>query len=137
MIHFRMKFHSELLLHRCDYALLQADYLLRECLTGMIHYHKRLLVPYCRTTASAAFPSALFYHPGCGHLDSTVRQIIMRNLIVRPMLGLCRRLYSLEVLMSDDRILEETAGAAHYGWFREFLLADPDDDLADERGWQF
>ena len=137
MIYLRVELHAELLFHRCDNAFLQRDDFLRECLASIIHYHKRLLIPYCSTSAPTAFPSTLLNHPGCRHLDHSVRQVIVRDFEVRAMLGLGCRLNALEMLPDDDWILEETAGAAYYGRFRELILADLYDDLSDERRRQF
>ena len=149
-----MEFDTELRLHRSDYTLFQPDNLLRICLTGIIHDHQRLLLPYRRAAAPASLPSALLDHPSCRDLDKllwrrsftsfrmTGRRFrmtwrwfrmtwrwfrfndIMRNLIVRTELGLRRRLDTLEMLTADDRILEETTRTAHNRRLRQLLLPD-------------
>ena len=59
MFNLRMEFDTELRLHRSDYTLFQPDNLLRICLTGIVHYHQRLLVPDCCASASLSLPSTL------------------------------------------------------------------------------
>ena len=66
MFHLGTEFHTELSPHRSDYTFFKSDDLFRICLTGMIHYHQRLLIPDRRTTAALSFPATLFDHPGCG-----------------------------------------------------------------------
>ena len=56
----------------------------------------------------------------------------MRNLIVSPVLSLCRCLNLGEMLCTDNRILEETSCATHHRRFRQLLLTDPDYHLSDQ-----
>ena len=57
----------------------------------------------------------------------------MRHLVVRAEFRLGGRLYALEMLQTDDRILEETSRTSHHRRLRELLLTDLDDDFPDQR----
>ena len=102
MFNFRVEFYAEFCLYGIDYAAFQTDYFLRVSLACIIYYHKRLLVIDCCAAASASFPSALLDHPGCRNFDSSIRQVIMRNLIVYTMLSLCGCLDPGEMLRTDN-----------------------------------
>ena len=133
MFDFRMKFYAELILDRGDNASLKSDYLFRIGLSGIVHYNERLFFIYSSTTASASLPAAALDHPCSRDLYSSIRKIIMRNLIFSAKLSLCSLLYLLKMLSRDYRILKETACATHYRWVRKLFLAGLYDNPSDKR----